>query len=83
MYIKKLTDDLAFVGQPLNCNDIITYLLVGLGPEYDSLVTTIGARATSLPLEEVFSMLLTCEAQIQHHSQSFSSNSPSANVATK
>ncbi|KAF5452511.1 hypothetical protein F2P56_027498 [Juglans regia] len=83
MHIKKLTDDLAFAGQPLNCDDISTYLLAGLGPEYDSLVTTIGARATSLTLKEVLSMLLTCEARIQYHSQSFSSTSPSANVATK
>lgn len=64
MHIKKLTDDLAFAGQLLPCDDIITYLLAGLGPEYDSFVTTIGARDASLTLEEVFSMLLTCEAWI-------------------
>lgn len=33
MNIKKLMDDLAVAGQAMKCNDIITYLLAGLGPE--------------------------------------------------
>jgi hypothetical protein len=38
-------------------------------PKYESLVTTIYARDDSLPLEDVFSVLLTFEARIQHHPQ--------------
>nr|TKS12698.1 hypothetical protein D5086_0000060760 [Populus alba] len=41
MTIKRLTNDLAIAGQPLNCDDIITYLLAGLGPEYDTLISMI------------------------------------------
>lgn len=60
MHIKRLTDDLALVGQALKLDDIISYILAALGPEYDSLVTTISSRGNSLTLEEVYSMLLTC-----------------------
>lgn len=85
MQIKCLADDLAIAGQPLTPNDVITYLLAGLGPEYDFLVTTIFARDASLTLEEVYSMLLTsdCEAQIQHHSQFIPTSPTSANVPAR
>ncbi|KAF5460707.1 hypothetical protein F2P56_020557 [Juglans regia] len=82
IHIKRLADNLAIAGQPLNTDDTITYLLAGLGPEYDSLVTIISARDASLTLEEVYSMLLTCEARIAHHSQSTLTMNVSANVAT-
>jgi hypothetical protein len=32
-----MTDELALAGQPLITDDIITYVLVGLGEEYNSL----------------------------------------------
>jgi hypothetical protein len=82
MTIKRLTDELAIAGQPLNCDDIITYLFAGLGPEYDTLVSMISHRDNSLTLDELFSMLLTCEARIQHHNQTLSIPMASANIAS-
>jgi len=83
MTIKHLTDELAIVGQPLICDDIITYLLVGLGLDYNSLIFMVTYRDTSLILEEVYSMLLTCEARIQHNNQFLSLLTASANVVTQ
>ena len=83
MMIKRLMDELAIVGQPLHCDDIITYLLAGLGPKYDSLVSLVSHLADSLTLENLYSMLLTCEARIQHNNQPLSLPNTSANVATK
>jgi hypothetical protein len=83
MTIKHLTDELAIVGQPLICDDIITYLLVGLGLDYNSLIFMVTHRDTSLTLEEVYSMLLTCEAHIQHNNQFLSLVTASANVVTQ
>ncbi|KAJ0017825.1 hypothetical protein Pint_10758 [Pistacia integerrima] len=68
--------------QPLKCDEIITYLLAGLGPEYDALVTTVSIKE-NVTLEEVYSMLLTCDARVQQHHQALLSATPSANVATK
>ncbi|KAA8534369.1 hypothetical protein F0562_031880 [Nyssa sinensis] len=83
MTIKRLTDELAIAGQALNCDDIITYLLAGLGPEYASLVSMVSHRDNSLTLEELYSMLLMCEARIQHNNQIPSLPVASANVATR
>ena len=83
MTIKHLTDDLEIVGQPLNYDDIITYLLASLGPEYDTLISMISHRDNSLTLDELFSMLLTCEARIQHHNQTLSIPMASTNIASR
>jgi hypothetical protein len=55
-------------GQALKCDEIITYLLTDLGPEYASLITTISIKE-NVTLEEVYSMPLTCKACVQHHQQ--------------
>jgi hypothetical protein len=83
MTIKRLTDELAIAGQPLNCDDIITYLLAGLGPKYDTLVSKISHRDNSLTLDEFFSMLLTYEARIQHHNKTLSISMASANITSR
>jgi hypothetical protein len=41
MHVKKLYADLAMAGQALKHDEIITYLLAYLEPEYDSFVTMI------------------------------------------
>ena len=60
--IKRMVDELTLVGQPLKPNDIITYVLVGLGQEYDSLASTITSRSDLITLEEFYSLLLICES---------------------
>ena len=64
MKIKRLPDELAIPSQPLKCDDIITYFLARLGPKYGSLVSIVSHHDNSLTLEEIHSMLLTCEAYI-------------------
>lgn len=57
-----MADELALAGQPLKTNDIITYVLVGLGQEYDSLASTITYRSDPVTLEELYSLFLICES---------------------
>jgi hypothetical protein len=66
-YIKRLTDELVVAGQPLNHNDIITYILAGLSHEYDSFVVSISARTDDITLEEIYSLLLTSDARLSRH----------------
>jgi hypothetical protein len=66
-YITRLTDELVVAGQPLNHNDIITYILAGLSHEYDSFVVSISARTDDITLEEIYSLLLTSEARLSRH----------------
>ncbi|KAA8536638.1 hypothetical protein F0562_029116 [Nyssa sinensis] len=80
--IKRMADELALAGQPLKANDIITYVLAGLGQEYDSLASTITSRSDPVTLEELYSLLLICESRINHNNQSLHA-AASVNLATK
>jgi hypothetical protein len=35
LFIKRMADELALAGQPLKSDEILTYVLAGLGQEYD------------------------------------------------
>ncbi|KAL9369419.1 hypothetical protein Peur_040618 [Populus x canadensis] len=65
------------------CDDIITYLLIALGSEYDSLVSMVTHHDTFFTLEESYFMLLMCEACTQHNNQTLSLPPALANIATR
>jgi hypothetical protein len=46
-----LTDTLAAVNQPLNDFEAISFLLAGLGTDYDSFVTSVTTRVEPLTIE--------------------------------
>jgi histone deacetylase 1/2 len=58
--MKMLADTLAAIGQPLKEEEVISYNLVGLGPNYDSLVTLLSVK-DDLMLDEIYSHLLAYE----------------------
>jgi len=82
LFIKCLADELVLAGQPLTADDIITYVLAGLGHEYDSLASIITSRFDSVTLEELYSLLLISESCINHNNQPLHAT-PLVNVATK
>jgi len=71
--IKSMTDELAFAGHALHFDEIISYLLSGLGHDYDSFVTTITACTDPVTLEEVYALLLTTESRLLHNNSPMSS----------
>lgn len=83
MTIKRLADELSIAGQSLPYDDIMTYLLSGLGLVYDSLVSLVSHRVDSLTLKDLYSTLLTCEARILLNNQLLSLPNALGNVATK
>lgn len=62
--IKHMADELALAGQPLSGDDVITYVLAGLGQEYDSLASTVTSWSDVVTLEEMYSLLLISESRI-------------------
>jgi hypothetical protein len=40
-YMKKLVDTMATIGNPLTDLEIISYILAGIGDDYDSFTTSI------------------------------------------
>jgi hypothetical protein len=72
-FIKAMSDDLAVARHHLNDFESVSYLLAGLGSEYDPLVTSVTTRLDPLSLDELYGHLLAHEMMIKHH---ISSNEP-------
>ena len=54
----------------LQDDDVIAYLLTGLGPDYDPFVTSMTTKSEALRLDDVFAHLMTFEArQLQHQAE--------------
>jgi hypothetical protein len=65
--MKTLADTLAAIGQPLRLDETIAYILSGLGPDYDALVTSLTTRNDELTLDEVYAHLLSFEHRHDLH----------------
>jgi hypothetical protein len=65
--MKTLADTLATIGQPLRPDETIAYILSGLGPDYDALVTSLTTRNDELTLDEVYAYLLSFEHRHDLH----------------
>jgi hypothetical protein len=80
---KTLSDTLVVAGQPLNEFESLSFVLAGLGTDFDSIVTTISTRGDTIPLEDLYSHLFIHEQRIEHQSATTKPVFPFANVATK
>jgi histone deacetylase 1/2 len=69
--MKTLADTLAAIGQPLRDDEIIAYILAGLGPDFDSLVTTLTIKNDDLTLDEVYAHLLAYEHRHDLHDSEY------------
>ena len=51
-------------------DEMITYLLAGLGPDYDHFVTSMTTKSEVLMLDDVFAHLMAFEPrQLQHQAE--------------
>jgi len=50
----------------LNDFEIVSFLLAGLGSDYDSFVTLVTTRVDPLFIEELYGHLLAHELQLEH-----------------
>jgi len=80
--IKTLSDTLAAVGQPLNDFESVSFLLKGLGSEYDPFVTSIATRVDSLSVDELYGHLLALEMRLEQQIPSIDVHPPAANITT-
>ena len=61
-----LVDTLAAIVQPLNDFEIVSFLLAGLGSDYDSFVTLVTTRVDPLSIEDLYGHLLAHEFRLEH-----------------
>ncbi|KAJ0962959.1 hypothetical protein J5N97_028081 [Dioscorea zingiberensis] len=83
--VKNLADTLSAIGQPLQEEEIISYMLAGLGSDYDPLVTSVTTRTDTISLNDVYAHLMSYELRMEHHNTSFQIpvTGSAANVATR
>uniref|UniRef100_A0A2N9H904 Reverse transcriptase Ty1/copia-type domain-containing protein n=1 Tax=Fagus sylvatica TaxID=28930 RepID=A0A2N9H904_FAGSY len=79
----KLTDTLAAINQPLPHHESLSFLLAGLGSDYDSLVTTIQTQLTPIALEDLYGHLLSHELRLSHNQPSVDLSTATANFVHK
>lgn len=72
---------MAAAGRPLPSFEFVPYLLVGLGLDYDALVSFVSTRIGPISIEELLSHLLAHEARLQHHEANLSLFSPQETTA--
>jgi hypothetical protein len=78
--IKELASKLAAADAPLRDDEVVAYLLAGLGSDYDPFVTSMTTKNEALSLDEVYAHLLSSR-QLQHQAEAHLNIRASANVA--
>ena len=82
--MREVADMLISAGQMVSDDELIIYILGGLGSEYESVIVNLTSRSDSVSLEEVQFMLQNQEMRLDHLSSSIGSadlQSPNVNLA--
>ena len=78
--MKSYADAMAAAGKPLSDEEILGYILAGLGPDYEPLVASLTARDELVTLNNFYAYFLSAELRLEQQSAA-SEIHPSANVA--
>ena len=62
--MRGLADELAAAGNPLQDDELISYLLHGLDMDYQPLVSALDARVTPVSLNELYAMLSNFDQRV-------------------
>ncbi len=80
---KSLSDNLSAAGQPLNDFEQHSFLLAGLGTDFDSIVASLSTKSELMTIEDLYSHLLIHEQRLEHHTPAIEPVFPSANFAAR
>jgi len=81
--IKTLRNTLAVVGQPINAFEAVSFLLKGLGTEFDPFVTFVTTQVDPLSFDELYGHLLAHEMQMEQQLPALDLAQPFANYTTR
>lgn len=85
-YLKKMksyADTLVTIRQPLTDCELISYILVGLGINYDPLITSITTRLEPMNLQETYGHLLNYELRLEQQHASLNLHNATANIVSR
>jgi hypothetical protein len=80
---QSLAHTLAAIDEPLKDSELISYILAGLGSDYDPLITSITTRIDPVSLEDLYGHLLTHEQRLDHANTAGDLAVPSVHVAQR
>lgn len=69
--MKNLADTMSSIGQPLSSAEIVSYMLAGLGDDYDNLITSLTSRTEDVSIGELYAHLMSYEARHPTRDQIF------------
>ena len=78
--MKGLADDMASAGRRVEDEELVAYILTGLGDEFESIVSAVSTRVESISVNELYAQLVAFEQRKEIHGGGFQS---STNLATK
>jgi hypothetical protein len=85
-YVSKartLADEMAIAGKKIDDEELISYILVRLDYEYNSVVSTLVARPDAISIGEVYSQLLSYEQRVDQQTKIEQGYQASANAASR
>ncbi|KAK2641325.1 hypothetical protein Ddye_023088 [Dipteronia dyeriana] len=80
---KSLSDALIAARQDINEQDLIAYVLGGLGQEHDLVVVTVTSKSEEITLQETQFILMNFEARLEEFASSMELPTYMANVHMK
>ena len=80
--IEEIVDALASAGAPIDDSELISVILHGLPPEFDSFVDAIQFRIGSTTIDELHGLLLSKEIQIENRKKSTSAPTQAFHTST-
>ncbi|KAK2975381.1 hypothetical protein RJ640_012392 [Escallonia rubra] len=75
--MRAIADDLALVDNPISEDDLVLYILVGIGPEFKEIAAALRARDTPISFDELYDKLGDYELQLKKDDLT-----PSLSIAT-
>jgi hypothetical protein len=74
---------LAAVGKPMEASELVSIILVGLGLEYDPLVTSMTTCQDLISLSELYGFMLSYEMRLKQHKSAIDLNISTANTTQR
>jgi hypothetical protein len=74
---------LVVVGKPIEGSELVSYILAGLGAEYDPLVTSVTTGQDSIFLNDLYGYMLSYELCLEQHKSAMELNISIANMAQR
>ncbi|CAN6294032.1 unnamed protein product [Urochloa humidicola] len=78
--MKSFADEMAIAGKPLGDEEFTSFVLTGLGPHYNPLVTSVVTRIEPISFNELQSQIISFEQRLELLNEGYQS---SANAATR